>query len=82
MQMLDKLPGETFTRSEFSDVYLRPGGNPRRADIQHEVFEEPAVAAWRKAVEARKVYVCKDGNSGTPNRKPRRPGPRGQTAQG
>ena len=71
MQMLDKLPGETFTRSEFSDVYLRPGRNPRRAEIVHQPYEEPAVAAWRAAMEARKVCGGKEGNSGTPNRKPR-----------
>ncbi len=73
MQMLDPIPGETFTRSEFSDVYLRPGRNPRRVDIQHEAYIEPAVADWRAALEASKVYG---------SRSKRDLGPRGQTEQG
>ena len=68
MQMLDPIPGESFAKSEFSEVYLRPGRNARRAEIVHKVYEEPAVAAWQAALEATKTYGTKRGNKGTPNR--------------
>ncbi len=73
MQMLDPIPGETLTRSEFSDVYLKPGKHPRRVDIVHEVYEEPAVAAWQAARDARVVYGTNAKHT---------QGPRGRTSQG
>ncbi len=34
--------------------------------VDHEVYEEPAVAAWQAARDARTVYVGKSGQKGTP----------------
>ncbi len=37
--------------------------------IEHEVYQEPAVEAWRAALEEAKTYGTKFGHAGTPNRK-------------
>lgn len=46
MKILDAIPGEKFAASDWNDVYLKPGKHPRRVDIEHEVYQDPAVAQW------------------------------------
>jgi hypothetical protein len=67
--MLEPIPGEKFAASDWNDVYLKPGKHPRRVDIEHEVYQESAVEAWRAALEETKTYGTKFGHAGTPNRK-------------
>jgi cyclopropane fatty-acyl-phospholipid synthase-like methyltransferase len=52
MKILDNLPGENLAQSDWDDTYLKPGKHPRRVDIVHEVYQEPAVGPWSKARSA------------------------------
>ena len=60
MLTLDKMPGEEFPPCGNADSYLRPRGiGQRRPNVRHEVYEEPAVAAWREMDAARRK-TCED----------------------
>ncbi len=59
--------------ASFQVKFTRRIGQRRVDDLHPQHFEEPAVADWRAALEASKVYG---------SRSKRDLGPRGQTEQG